>query len=584
MQTKLTLKLIDPIAHLIEAKLTLVNDKAQSLTLALPRWIPGSYLVRDFAKHIAKLSAVDGQGNEIELVRLDLSRWQLNAPVGEVHVDYELYAYDASVRANYFCPSYAFINPAASAIYVEQWRNEPYTLAVELPTLAQDWQVYTTMCPHASSIPLHYQAKNYDDLIEHPLLIGNGVVIDWQVADMPHRMVLVDEAPLSDIDTAKIIEDLTAICSAQHQFWQNAPYPQYLFQVMVSHDGYGGLEHNNSTALMTSRASLPRRNQSLTKTYEDFLGLCSHEYFHAWLVKRIKPDVLLKPNLQDAVLTPMLWVFEGFTSLYDDWFLLRSGRINHKQLLVRWSDSISRTLVTQGGEHQSLSDASSEAWIKFYQQNENSTNSQISYYTRGAVVALILCAELVKHEKHLDDVLWLWWNQWQQADYKGLSHKFLIQDLQSLCPKVDWHAWLHEQVLMPNPNIVAHLTKGLTNLGLSLTATEKTSLGCKLAEEANALMVKQVTIDSPAHQAGLQVGDEIIAINGWRVRTSAQIEQVLERWISKQTEMAFNITLNHKGFLQQTVLLPTRETINYQLSLSEAEPLWLKNENHHDPK
>lgn len=580
MQTKLTLKLIDPAAHLIRAELTLLNDKAQNLTLSLPRWIPGSYLVRDFAKHIAKLSAVDGQGNAIELVRLDLSRWQLNAPVGEVHIDYELYAYDASVRANYFCPSYAFINPAASAIYVEQWRNEPYALTVELPTLAQDWQVYTTMCPHPSPIPLHYQAKSIDDLIEHPLLIGKGVIIDWQVADMPHRMVLVDEAPLSAIDSARIIEDLTAICGTQHQFWGNPPYPNYLFQVMVSHDGYGGLEHNNSTALMTSRASLPRLNQAPSKAYEDYLGLCSHEYFHAWLVKRIKPDVLLKPNLQDAVLTPMLWVFEGFTSLYDDWFLLRSGLINTTQLLARWSDSLTRTLVTKGGNSQSLADSSVEAWIKFYQQNENSANSQISYYTRGAVVALLLLSELTKHGKHLDELLKLWWNQWQQPDYKGLNNHFLVQDLQSLCPQVDWHTWLRKQILMPNPNIVAQLTEALASLGLSLTATEKPSLGCKLAEEANALIVKQVTIDGTAHQAGLQVGDELIAMNGWRVRTTTQVEEILHNWQAQPQTLALNITFNHKAFLQQSLLLPTQETVSYQLSLNDTKTnhLWLKNE------
>jgi predicted metalloprotease with PDZ domain len=578
MQTKLTLKLIDPIAHLIEAKLTLINDRPQNLTLALPRWIPGSYLVRDFAKHIAKLSAVDEQGNPIDLVRLDLSRWQCQAPVGDLHINYELYAYDASVRANYFCPSYAFINPAASAIYVEQWRDEPYSLTVELPALAQDWHVYTTMSPSPNA--LNYHVNNVDELIEHPLLIGKGLVIDWQVADMPHRMVLVDEAPLSNIDSAKLIEDLTTICSAQHRFWGNPPYPNYLFQVMVSSDGYGGLEHTNSSALMTSRASLPRLNQTLSKAYEDYLGLCSHEYFHAWLVKRIKPDVLLKPNLQEAVLTPMLWVFEGFTSLYDDWFLLRSGLIDHPKLLARWSDTITRTLVTKGGKRQSLADSSVEAWIKFYQQNENSANSQISYYTRGAVVALMLCAELVKNDMHLDDLLKLWWRQWQQYDYKGLNHHLLMKDLQSLCPQVNWQTWLDEQVLMPNPNSVTQLTEALASLGLSLTATEKPSLGCKLAEEASTLIVKHVTIDSPAHRAGLQIGDELIAINGWRVRSNLQVEEILHNWQAQPQTLALNITFSHKAFLQQSVLLPIQETVSYQLSLNDtkANHLWLKNE------
>jgi predicted metalloprotease with PDZ domain len=298
------------------------------------------------------------------------------------------------------------------------------------------------------------------------------------------------------------------------------------------------------------------------------------------LVKRIKPDVLLKPHLQEAVLTPMLWVFEGFTSLYDDWFLLRSGLIDHPKLLARWSDTITRTLVTKGGKRQSLADSSVEAWIKFYQQNENSANSQISYYTRGAVVALMLCAELVKNDRHLDDLLKLWWRQWQQYDYKGLNHHLLIKDLHSLCPQVNWQTWLDEQVLMPNPNSVTQLTEALASLGLSLTVTEKPSLGCKLAEEASTLIIKQVTIDSPAHRAGLQIGDELIAINGWRVRSNLQVEEILHNWQAQPQTLALNITFSHKAFLQQSVLLPIQETVSYQLSLNDtkANHLWLKNE------
>ncbi len=582
MQQQLLLNLSDPIAHLIKAQLILICDDAASITLALPRWIPGSYLLRDFAKHISKLVATDEQGNNLPLIRLDLSRWQLDAPTGRVTLHYELYAYDASVRANYFCPSFAFINPAATALYVEQWREQPYQLSVQAPSVNHNWQVYTTL---GNSITDEYgfgdyHALNYDDLIEHPLLIGKGVVMDWQVGNVPHRMVFVDEAPLIDVNITRIIEDLTAICSAQHRFWGNPPYPNYLFQVMVSSDGYGGLEHNNSTALMTNRVSLPRFNQAVTKAYEDFLALCSHEYFHAWLVKRIKPSVLIRPNLQDAVLTPLLWVFEGFTSLYDDWFLYRSGRIDVIKLCSRWSDSITRTLITKGGENQSLADSSIEAWIKLYQQNENSPNSQISYYTRGTVVAILLLAELVKQGKHLDNLLSLWWQQWQSANYQGISEASLQQDLQRICPMVNWSSWLEQQVNQPNPDVLTHLQDALTTLKFLFAAKEAATIGAKLSEEQGRLLVKQITSNGAAHQAGVQVGDELIAINGWRISTDAQLEQMLQSWL-KNTYMALNITINHKGVLSSIVLIPSVETISYHCSIAEdeASKVWLNGRN-----
>jgi predicted metalloprotease with PDZ domain len=580
MQQQLTLSLFDPIAHQLKACLVIDNDAAATLTLALPRWIPGSYLLRDFAKHITQLVATDAQGNQLTLTRLDLSRWQLDAPAGKVFVNYNLYAYDASVRANYFCPSYAFINPAATALYVEQWRDQPYQLSVQTPSFNHHWQVHTTL--GTGETDEHgfgdYHATRYDDLIEHPLLIAKGDVIDWQVGDIPHRMVLVDEVPLTDVNTAKIAEDLSAICSAQHDFWGNPPYPNYLFQVMVSADGYGGLEHTNSTALMISRANLPRQNHPVGKPYEDLLGLCSHEYFHAWLVKRIKPSVLLKPNLHNAVLTPLLWVFEGFTSLYDDWFLYRSGRIDAIKLCSRWSDSITRTLTTTGGTSQSLADASTEAWIKFYQPNENTPNSGISYYTRGAVVALLLLVKLHQHGKHLDDLLQLWWQQWQSPNYQGLSEAALQQDLTRVCPLVNWSNWLDQQVNQPNPEVLTQLQEALATLECYFTAKEIATIGAKVSEENNSLIVKQVTSNSAAHRAGLQVGDELIAINGWRIRTTAQLEQRLQNWLLKDDIMALNVIINHKGFLSGVVLMPSVEATSFHISVMETEStrVWLK--------
>lgn len=553
----LQLELLDPVAHLLKATLVIQSAQTQTLTLAFARWIPGSYLLRDFARHIIGLSATNAKGDSIELTRLDLSRWQFKAPAGEVHIHYQLYAYDASVRANYFCPSYAFINPAATAFFIEEWRDHPYQLSLRPSPQHSSWQVDTTLTQvncDKDGFGL-YQATNFDDLIEHPLLISAGKRIDWMVDDMPHRMVFVDEAPLSDIDENRLIADLTAICSAQHDFWAGKkPYDRYLFQVMVSQDGYGGLEHNQSTALMTSRKSLPRYINHDSAAYEDYLGLCSHEYFHSWLVKRIKPHNLIQPIFHDAPITPLLWIFEGFTSLYDDWFLFRSGLIHYPALLKRWGDTLTRTLTTQGGQWQSLAQASEEAWIKFYQPHENSANTTVSYYTRGAAVALLLWQQLAQQGQHLDDLLKHWWQQWQNNDYQGLSPSALIDDLTNICPSTNWAEWLDRIVHEPTPDLIQQLSQALAYLGVQISEENTFSLGVAW-QENNGIWVKQVSNNGPAHRAGLQVGDELIAINGWRINQKSHIDTWLQN--AQANAQPLQLTINHKGYLQTHWIMPT---------------------------
>lgn len=578
----LTLSFPDLSAHYLQAQLVITLEEPQILTLQLPRWIPGSYLLRDFAKHLTIHSVRDALGRELPIERIELSRWRLNAPAGNISLNYTLYGFDASVRANYICDSYAFINPTACALFVESWRSQPYQLTILAPENKPEWQVHTTLASQLidSAGFGHYAASHMDDLIEHPLLIGQALIVDFDACGISHRMVLVDEAPLQGVDAVRLATDLAAICSTEQAFWQNQqhPYPfnRYLFQVMVSHDGYGGLEHTNSTALMTSRASVPRLNQKTSKAYEDFLGLCAHEYFHVWLVKRIKPEGLIQPKLDDAVITPLLWIFEGVTSLYDDWMLYRSERIKRTELLARWSDSLTRTLTTMGAAQQSLADASREAWIKFYQPNENSANSQVSYYTRGMATSLLLLAELHQHAVHLDDLLHRWWQDWQRHPTQQLSPAKLMKDLDALCPHVNWALWLSQHVEQPNPKLAAQLALTLPQLSLVLSAKLQPSLGVKLAEEQGALVVKQVILGAAAHAAGWQVGDELIALSDWRVRSNTHVEQQLASWQANPNTPRLSATLTRKGYLMTTPIQPTLIVTAYDLAaIDESLLTWL---------
>lgn len=583
----LTLSIASAEAHLIQAELTLSLDKATTLTLALPRWIPGSYLLRDFAKHLQGLSAVNADGETIPLYRTSVSTWSMTANAGVVTIRYQIYAFDQSVRACYVTPSYAFINPAAAALYVMEWRDQPYQLILQQPVVSPDspqatWQVFTTLPSkliNRSGFG-HYLAGHYDELIEHPLLIGKGVVIEWQSAGIAHQMVLIDEAPLTQIDTVKIATDLQAICQAQQDFWGSpAPYSRYLFQVMVTADGYGGLEHTNSTALLTSRKSLAYVAQPDNKHYEDFLGLCSHEYFHAWMVKRIRPQAFIRPDLQSAVITSLLWVFEGFTSLYDDWFLFRSGRIGSQRLLERWGETLSRALLAQGIGVQSVADASREAWIKYYQQNENSINSQVSYYTQGATLAMVLLCELFAKGVHLDHLMAHWWQSWQAQPQDGLQENQLARDLALLVPE-DWVNWVEKWVENPTTELANHLQAQLPILGLRLETSHAQQTGWKLKQEHGRLLVKQVLLNSPAHSAGVQVGDELLAINQWRCHSLAQTDELLAQ-LAREPDALLQCLMARKGYVIPLTLTQSLTVTGYQLKFDEQDSpnlSWLQGE------
>lgn len=577
IQQHLTLSILDANTHLIHVALVLSFDQPTTVTLALPRWIPGSYLLRDFAKHLQNLSAIDNDGNPIPLYRTSVSTWSLTARAGSVRVSYQVYAFDQSVRSCYVNARYAFINPASMALYVEEWRDIPYHFSMAqplaIPNSQQDnWQVFTTLTPKAvNTLGFgHYSANAYDDLIEHPLLMGQGVVMTWLSAGIEHQMVLIDEAPLEHIDTDKIASDLQAICQQQQDFWGgSAPYSRYLFQVMVTTDGYGGLEHANSTALLTSRDSLAYLGRPNHKQYEDFLGLCSHEYFHAWMVKRIRPQALIRPNLQEAVITRLLWIFEGFTSLYDDWFLFRSGRIGSHRLLERWGETLSRALLTQGIAVQSVADASREAWIKYYQQTENSINTQVSYYTHGATLALTLLCELVARGKHLDLLLTHWWQAWQASPQQGMKEDQLDADLTALSAG-NWTTWIERLVDRPYPDLNHYLSAQLPTLGLCLTPELAPQAGWKLKQEHGKLIVKQVLRNSPAQTAGIQVGDELIALNQWRCHRLERVEEMLTQ-LAQHHPQTIICLVARKDYLVELSLALTITVIAYKLNFDAQE-------------
>ena len=422
-------------AHLIDVTLRLARPDPDGQRLSLPNWIPGSYMIRDFSRHIVFLQASAG-GEAVRLEKLDKSTWQAPAGLDELRVDCRVYAWDTSVRAAHVDRTHAFFNGTSVFLRAHGRDAEAIEVDVERAPHAEAgaWRVATAMDPveiDAGGFG-RYRSADYDELIDHPFEIGDFTRLDFAVCGVPHSLCLSAHAPF---DEARLVGDLTRVCEHQVRFFgEPAPMPRYLFLVTLVEAGYGGLEHRASTALVATRESLPvappavdgpRSGDGLAteEKYIEFLGLCSHEYFHTWNVKRIKPARFVPYELAAESYTRLLWFFEGVTSYYDDLFLLRAGLIDRERYATLLARTITRVRRGAGRLGQSVTDSSFDAWHKFYKQDENAANAIVSYYAKGALVALCLDATLRERtggKASLDTLMEVLWARWL-VDGRGLG-------------------------------------------------------------------------------------------------------------------------------------------------------------------
>ncbi len=401
-------ELVDLHAHHYRVTLTLAQP-APRQRLSLPVWIPGSYLVREFSRHLSGLEA--RQGREVRPLRqIDKCSWEVDCSGrAALTVSWRVYAFDASVRTAWLDSQRGFFNGTSLFLCAAGREDEEHV--VTLGELPAGWQVSTGL---AGSPKKGYAAADYDALIDHPFELGPFWTGRFEACGVPHRFVVSGAGAW--FDGQRLLDDTRRICEAQIRFWhgdQAPPFERYVFQLAVVDDGYGGLEHRNSTALIAGRRDLPRRGQAageLTEGYVTLLGLISHEYFHTWNVKRLKPAEFLPYDLSRENHTELLWFFEGFTSYYDDLFLLRCGLIDQARYLKLLAKTINQVLATPGRQVQSVAQASFDAWLKYYRPDENSANATVSYYTKGALVALTLDLRLRGEGRgSLDDVMRRLW-------------------------------------------------------------------------------------------------------------------------------------------------------------------------------
>ncbi len=517
------IELHDLHAHQFRVTLT-VPAPAASQRLSLPVWIPGSYMVREFARHLSRLEAQ--QGNQaVALTQLDKTTWQAACKGrAALTLSYLVYAFDTSVRAAFLDASRGFFNGTSLCLRVEGREAEPH--AITLGELPRGWQVATSMPAHAKG---GYVAADYDESVDHPFEVGAFWCGAFEAHGVPHRFVVAGAWP--GFDGERLIDDAKKICETQIGFWHGdkkpkPPFERYVFMLNAVDDGYGGLEHRASTALIAKRRDLPQQGVGvMTEGYTTLLGLVSHEYFHAWNVKRLKPAELACIDYTRENHTPLLWFFEGFTSYYDDLLLLRAGLIDGPRYLRLIAKTINTVATTPGREVQSVAQASFDAWTKYYRSDENTPNATVSYYAKGSLVALALDLTLRAEGKAtLDDVMRLLWQRSRGGPIDDSDIANALKRIGGRSYAQEIAAWVQGTDELP-------LAALLEAAGVAMTAEKAgyaAALGLRVLEGASSVQVKQVLAGSVAMRAGVSAGDELLAIDGWRIRRLDEAQQWLQ--------------------------------------------------------
>ncbi len=501
-----TLRAPEAAAHYLSVSLELTPlPGATETLLKLPVWTPGSYLVREYAKNLEGFRATSTAGQALTWEKTDKQTWRLRHPAGQpVQVTYRLYANEPSVRTSIVDADHAFVVPAATFLYVAGHQELPVEVSVELPPA---WYRVSTALAPLPGRPLTWRAADLDELNDSPLELGNQQAFSFTASGTRHRVVMAGAGFRAD--TVRLKTDMARVCEQAVKVFGELPArPEYLFIVHHYTQGSGGLEHKFGSVLDVSRTTY-----DTPEAYRSFLELVAHEYFHLWNVKRLRPQALGPFDYDRENYTHMLWVAEGFTSYYEDLLVYRAGLTTREQYLQAASNQLTSVENQPGNRVQPVADASWDAWIKAYRSNDNSRNAEISYYPKGAVLAMVFDAQIVafsEGRQHLDDALRFLYNRYYKELGRGYTDDEFRQAMTQFTGRnqddffarhiygaepVDWNAALagvgyqaFNDAPQPPP----------LTLGATLTSAGR---------------VKDVRRDSPAWTGGLNTGDEVVSVN-----------------------------------------------------------------------
>ena len=564
-------------AHLFSVTLT-IPEPAAAQTVSLPVWIPGSYLVREFSKNLQNLGARQGR-RQPSVVQLDKCSWRIDCKAGEpLTLRYEVYAFDPSVRTAWLDGRRGFFNGTSLCLRVHGQEDRPHQLQLLQVKGQPDWQAATGLTPVRTDKRGFglYQAADYDELVDCPVELGAFWSGRFKACGIEHRFVVAGALP--SFDGECLLADTQKICEAEIRFWhgsgvqagRKAPHTHYLFMLNAVDEGYGGLEHRNSTALICGRRDLPRAGEKTGEGYTTLLGLISHEYFHTWNVKQLRPDAFSRYDYSRENYTPLLWFFEGFTSYYDDLLLRRAGLLDDASYLRLLGKTIGLVQQTPGRHVQTVAQASFDAWVKYYRQDENTPNATVSYYTKGALVALCLDLSLRAEGHSLDEAMR---GLWKRCKAGPMREQDLLDELQSLTGR-SWQrelqAWVHSTAELP-------LARLLETQGVRIHAEPGSfaqHLGLRHADAQGSVQVKAVLRGGAAEQAGFAAGDEWLGLEvgargrsaQWRVSKLDDVPLLLGK-----ERKATALVSRDKQLLRLPLVVPQQSTV-WRLEMPQERP------------
>jgi len=500
--------------------------------LSLPVWTPGSYMVRDFAQHIVEIKAFERK-SPIEIEKTNKNTFLVHNSGPSIFIVYHVYAFDSSIRSAFIDDTQAFFNGTALFLRPHDRENARYVVNLKKPgdKNGSSHEVATTM-PILDVDDMgfgSYEARSYQELVDYPVQISAMTRLPFEVGRIPHEMTLVGD--VRPFDETRLQNDLGKLCE-QHLklFGKTTPFQRYLFIGRFEEGGHGGLEHRNSSMLLASPYSLPKPGLcEPDSNYRNFLSLCSHEYFHAWNVKHLKPYNFSSYDFDHECYTTMLWIFEGLTSYYDDLLVRRAGLMSVASYLELLGKNYNRLLRTKGRQKQSLAESSFDAWIKFYRPNENSANAGVSYYLKGSFIGLYLDLSIRSrsgHKMSLDDVMRVAAERF--GGEKGITEEQffdLLAEVGVLDTQLIKERYIYGVDEIPLKELLSEFGIDLSLVADECFLDDKTRmsafLGFKLRFDDNdRALISFVENNSAATASGLSPGDEVVAVNDIRIDSS----------------------------------------------------------------
>lgn len=524
----------------------------------MPSWTPGSYLVRDFAQHVEAFQAFDSDGRALPFVKISKNQWQIQRQdAAKIRLEYKVYANDLSVRAVYADHEFAFANAPAVFFYLEGFLNEPVTLKIKLP---RGWQLATAKKDDKGK----FTFANFDEFFDTPFLAAAEMdVRKFKVRDTGYRLATIGP---HRADLERVVKDLQKVIAKQNAVFGSNPCADYLFQLLFIKGSYGGLEHSFSSSNIFDGLSL-----SDPKRYPILVALLAHEHFHLWNVKRIRPRALGPFDYTRENYTRELWIAEGLTSYYDDHTVYRAGIYDQAGYFEVLSDNIAKLEAGKGAKLNSLSDASFDAWIRFYRPNENSQNVSVSYYLKGGLVMMLLDFEIIKKSQgrhNLDDLMRLIWLDYKKRPELGLTREEFFKRAEELTGG-SLAKFIADHI---DGTAVIDWAKEFDPFGIELKEDAKKDgdyyLGVTGKESGGKLLIDKIAEDSPAFASILQAGDEVLAANGLRIETIKQLKDALHE---RELEVLFarrgkvsraKVTLTKPPSRQKKLALKSKLTPN----------------------